>query len=222
VIWGVLQFPGSCDERDALHACTLAGGEARLIWHEDRDLGDVDGVVVPGGFSYGDYLRAGAIARFSPAMEAVAEFAAAGGPVLGICNGFQVLCEAGLLPGALLLNENMRFICRQLELVPAPLDALTTPERGESNERLSIPAKHGEGRYWAPGRVLDELENNGQVAYRYAAGQNPNGSARDIAGVSNEAGNVVGLMPHPEHAVDPLTGSTDGLAVFRALERFAG
>jgi phosphoribosylformylglycinamidine synthase I len=221
VIWGVLQFPGSCDERDALHACTLASGEARLIWHEERDLGGIDGVVVPGGFSYGDYLRAGAIARFSPAMEAVAELAAAGGPVLGICNGFQVLCEAGLLPGALLRNAELRFVCRQLELIPAPLDASTTPERGKSNERLSIPAKHGEGRYWAPDQVLDELEGKGQVAYRYAPGENPNGSLRDIAGVSNAAGNVVGLMPHPEHAVDPLTGSSDGLAVFRALERFA-
>jgi phosphoribosylformylglycinamidine synthase subunit PurQ / glutaminase len=204
VIWGVLQFPGSCDERDALHACSLLG-EARLVWHEERDLGGVDGVVVPGGFSYGDYLRAGAIARFSPAMEAVAELAAAGGPVLGICNGFQVLCEAGLLPGALLLNESMRFVCRQLELV------------GDGGERLSIPAKHGEGRYYAPDEVLDGLEANGQVAYRYAPGQNPNGSAREIAGVRNEAGNVVGLMPHPEHAVDPLTGSTDGLRVFEAV-----
>jgi len=205
VIWGVLQFPGSCDERDALHACRLASGEARLVWHEDRDLGGVDGVVVPGGFSYGDYLRAGAIARFSPAMEAVAELAAAGGPVLGICNGFQVLCEAGLLPGALLLNESMRFICRQVDLV------------ADGGERLSIPAKHGEGRYYAPEDQLDVLEANGQVAYRYAPGQNPNGSARDIAGVRNEAGNVVGLMPHPEHAVDPLTGSTDGLRVFAAV-----
>jgi phosphoribosylformylglycinamidine synthase subunit PurQ / glutaminase len=227
VIWGVLQFPGSCDERDALHACTLASGEARLVWHEDRDLGGVDGVVVPGGFSYGDYLRAGAIARFSPAMEAVAELAAAGGPVLGICNGFQVLCEAGLLPGALLLNERRRFVCRQVDLIPnMPLDALTTPEGGQSNERrdggrLSIPAKHGEGRYYAPDEVLDRLEGNGQVAYRYAPGQNPNGSARDIAGVRNEAGNVLGLMPHPEHAVDPLTGSTDGLRVFEAMSRFA-
>ncbi|HEY4778724.1 MAG TPA: phosphoribosylformylglycinamidine synthase subunit PurQ [Solirubrobacterales bacterium] len=204
MIWGVLQFPGSCDERDALHACSLLG-EARLVWHEERDLDGVGGVVVPGGFSYGDYLRAGAIARFSPAMEAVAELAAAGGPVLGICNGFQVLCEAGLLPGALLLNESMRFVCRQLDLV------------GDGGERLSIPAKHGEGRYYAPDEVLDGLEANGQVAYRYAPGQNPNGSARDIAGVRNEAGNVVGLMPHPEHAVDPLTGSTDGLRVFEAV-----
>jgi phosphoribosylformylglycinamidine synthase len=221
VIWGVLQFPGSCDERDALHACSLLG-EARLVWHEDRDLDGVDAVVVPGGFSYGDYLRAGAIARFSPAMEAVAELAAAGGPVLGICNGFQVLCEAGLLPGALLLNENLRFVCRQLDLIAAPRDALSTPGGVQSNERrdqlrLSVPAKHGEGRYYAPDEVLDGLEANGQVAYRYAPGQNPNGSARDIAGVRNEAGNVVGLMPHPEHAVDPLTGSTDGLRVFEAV-----
>jgi phosphoribosylformylglycinamidine synthase subunit PurQ / glutaminase len=216
--WGVLQFPGSCDERDALHACTLASGEARLIWHEERDLGDVDAVVIPGGFSYGDYLRAGAIARFSPAMEAVAELAAAGGPVLGICNGFQVLCEAGLLPGALLRNKDLRFVCRQLELVAD--GPISHDERGKSAHRpavLSIPAKHGEGRYYAPEEMLDGLEANGQVAYRYAPGQNPNGSARDIAGVWNEAGNVLGLMPHPEHAVDPLTGSTDGLRVFEAV-----
>ncbi|MDX6626696.1 MAG: phosphoribosylformylglycinamidine synthase subunit PurQ / glutaminase [Solirubrobacterales bacterium] len=208
MIWGVLQFPGSCDERDALNACTLASGEARLIWHEERDLGGVDAVVVPGGFSYGDYLRAGAIARFSPAMEAVAEFAAAGGPVLGICNGFQVLCEARLLPGALLRNIELRFICRQVDLVAG-------------GETLSIPMKHGEGRYYAPEEMLDRLEANGQVVYRYADGHNSNGSVRDIAGVSNEAGNVVGLMPHPEHAVDPLTGSADGLKVFRSLQRFA-
>jgi phosphoribosylformylglycinamidine synthase len=217
--WGVLQFPGSCDERDALHACSLLG-EARLVWHEERNLGSIDAIVVPGGFSYGDYLRAGAIARFSPAMEAVAEFAAAGGPVLGICNGFQVLCEAGLLPGALLLNESTRFTCRQLDLIPESLTVtLTTPERGQSHSQqvLSIPAKHGEGRYFAPDGVLDALEANGRIAYRYAPGQNPNGSARDIAGVRNEAGNVVGLMPHPEHAVDPLTGSTDGLRVFEAV-----
>jgi phosphoribosylformylglycinamidine synthase len=205
VIWGVLQFPGSCDERDAAHACELAGGEARLVWHEEDDLSGVDAVVVPGGFSYGDYLRAGAIARFSPAMAAVAEFAAAGGPVLGICNGFQVLCEAGLLPGALLLNAELRFVCRQVDLLD------------DDGERLSVPIKHGEGRYWAPDEVLDELEANGQVAYRYAEGHCPNGSAREIAGVRNEGGNVLGLMPHPEHAVDPLTGSTDGLKVFQAV-----
>ena len=216
--WGVLQFPGSCDERDALHACELSGGEARLVWHEERELDGIDAIVVPGGFSYGDYLRAGAIARFSPAMEAVAEFAAAGGPVLGICNGFQVLCEAGLLPGALLLNDTLRFTCRQLDLIEEPNGRLTTAEVGQSTIRqLSIPAKHGEGRYFAPDEALDRLEANGQVAYRYAPGQNPNGSARDIAGVRNEAGNVVGLMPHPEHAVDQLTGSTDGLRVFEAV-----
>jgi phosphoribosylformylglycinamidine synthase len=210
VIWGVLQFPGSCDERDALHACKVVGGaKPRLIWHEERDLDGIDGVVVPGGFSYGDYLRAGAIARFSPAMEAVAELAAAGGPVLGICNGFQVLCEAGLLPGALLRNAELRFICKQVDLVALP------------QQRLSIPIKHGEGRYYAPPEMLDRLEANGQIAYRYADGHNANGSVRDIAGVRNERGNVVGLMPHPEHAVDPLTGSTDGRLVFEALEGFA-
>jgi phosphoribosylformylglycinamidine synthase len=216
--WGVLQFPGSCDERDALHACELSGGEARLIWHEEHDLGGIDAVVVPGGFSYGDYLRAGAIARFSAAMEAVAELAAAGGPVLGICNGFQVLCEAGLLPGALLVNENMRFVCRQVDLL---VEGFGGPETPKSCDRpgatLSIPAKHGEGRYWAPEGMLDALEANGQVAFRYAPGQNPNGSARDIAGVCNEAGNVLGLMPHPEHAVDAMTGSVDGLRVFEAV-----
>jgi phosphoribosylformylglycinamidine synthase len=214
--WGILQFPGSCDERDALRACSLLG-EAELIWHEERDLGGVDAVVVPGGFSYGDYLRAGAIAQFSPAMAAVAEHAAAGGPVLGICNGFQVLCEADLLPGALLLNEELRFVCRQVDLIAA----FPPPEGGKSfnegEDRLSIPVKHGEGRYWAPEEALDELEARGQVAYRYAPGQNPNGSARDIAGVSNAAGNVLGLMPHPEHAVDAMTGSTDGLKVFSAI-----
>ena len=209
MIWGVLQFPGSCDERDALHACEVVGGEARLVWHEDRGLGGVDGVVVPGGFSYGDYLRAGAIARFSPAMEAVAELAAAGGPVLGICNGFQVLCEAGLLPGALLRNAELRFICKQVDLLDG------------AGGTLSIPIKHGEGRYYAPEEMLDRLEASGQVAYRYADGHNANGSSRDIAGVRNERGNVVGLMPHPEHAVDPLTGSTDGRLVFEALEGFA-
>ena len=212
---GVLQFPGSCDERDALAAAERVG-EARLVWHEETDLDGLDGVIVPGGFSYGDYLRAGAIARFSPAMEAVARFAAGGGPVLGICNGFQVLCEAGLLPGALLPNERLRFVCRQVKLVaerfPGPFAAEIGP-----GEALSIPVKHMSGRYFAPDAQLDELEGEGRVAFRYAPGENPNGSSRDIAGIVNEAGNVLGLMPHPEHAVDPLTGSDDGLALFRAL-----
>jgi phosphoribosylformylglycinamidine synthase len=222
VIWGVLQFPGSCDERDAVHACeVVTGKKARLIWHEDRDLSGVDGVVVPGGFSYGDYLRAGAIARFSPAMEAVAELAAAGGPVLGICNGFQVLCEARLLPGALLRNEELRFICKQADLLGVDGPKTADIERFSAHQHLSIPVKHGEGRYYAPEEMLDALEAKGQVAYRYADGHNANGSVRDIAGVRNERGNVVGLMPHPEHAVDPLTGSTDGRKVFEALERYA-
>jgi phosphoribosylformylglycinamidine synthase subunit PurQ / glutaminase len=212
---GVIQFPGSCDERDALGAVERVG-EGRLVWHEETDLGGLDGVVVPGGFSYGDYLRAGAIARFSPAMEAVARFAGEGGVVLGICNGFQVLCEAGLLPGALLPNEGLRFICRQVELVA---EDFTGPFGSgiEPGGRLSIPVKHMSGRYFAPDDELDRMEASGQVAFRYAAGENPNGSVRDIAGVVNGAGNVLGLMPHPEHAVDPLTGSDDGLALFRAL-----
>jgi phosphoribosylformylglycinamidine synthase len=212
---GVLQFPGSCDERDALAAAERVG-DARLVWHEETDLGGLDGVIVPGGFSYGDYLRAGAIARFSPAMEAVARFADDGGPVLGICNGFQVLCEAGLLPGALLPNQGLRFVCRQVELIaadfPGPFGAGI-----EAGERLSIPIKHMSGRFFAPDRELDSLEASGRVAFRYGPGQNPNGSVRDIAGVVSEGGNVLGLMPHPEHAVDSLTGSDDGLALFRAL-----
>jgi len=212
---GVVQFPGSCDERDALAAVQRIG-DGRLVWHEETDLSGLDGVVVPGGFSYGDYLRAGAIARFSPAMEAVARFAGEGGPVLGICNGFQVLCEAGLLPGALLPNSGLRFICRRVSLVEegfkCAFGRALTP-----GDRLSIPIKHMSGRYFAPDDQLDRMESNGQVAFRYGPGENPNGSVRDVAGVVNETGNVLGLMPHPEHAVDPLTGSDDGLALFRAL-----
>ena len=191
-------------------------GEARLVWHEDTELGGVDVVVVPGGFSYGDYLRAGAIARFAPAMEAVARHAAAGRPVLGICNGFQVLCEAGLLPGALLPNDSLRFVCRQVEL---EVESTATPFTSEcrSGERLSIPVKHESGRYFAPPEQLDQIEARGGVALRYGPGQNPNGSVRDIAGVVNEHRNVMGLMPHPEHAVDPLTGSDDGLRIFTSL-----
>jgi phosphoribosylformylglycinamidine synthase I len=216
VMFGVVQFPGSCDERDAVLACERVG-EVRLVWHRDSELADIDVVVIPGGFSYGDYLRAGAIARFSPAMGAVAEFAAAGGPVLGICNGFQVLCEAGLLPGALLPNEGLRFVCRQAQLeVAGPRTPFTSSL--EPGDTLSIPVKHMSGRYFAPPRMLDEIEANDQVVFRYA-GDNPNGSLRDIAGVCNEAGNVLGLMPHPEHAVDPLTGSADGLRIFESLAR---
>ena len=213
--FGVLQFPGSCDERDALAACALVG-DATLIWHAETDLGGVDAVIVPGGFSYGDYLRAGAIARFAPAMGAVAEFAAAGGPVLGICNGFQVLCEAGMLPGALLPNVGLRFVCRQVAIDVAGTDTAFTAGLA-TGERLSVPVKHTTGCYFAPDEMLDRLEAAGQIVFRYAPGQNPNGSAREIAGVANEAGNVVGLMPHPEHAVDPLTGSADGLRLFQAV-----
>ena len=213
--FGVLRFPGSCDEVDALLACRRYG-EAELLWHHDRDLKDVDAVVVPGGFSYGDYLRAGAIARFSPVMESVAEFASDGGLVFGICNGFQVLCEARLLPGALLPNAELRFICRQMDVVVENADTpfTRTCVRGE---RLSIPMKHMSGRYYAPPEVIESMERHGQVVLRYAPGGPHNGSARDIAGVTNEAGNVMGLMPHPEHAVDPLTGSDDGGKLFQSL-----
>jgi phosphoribosylformylglycinamidine synthase I len=211
VKFGVVQFPGSCDERDALAAARRVG-DAELLWHADADLRGADAVIIPGGFSYGDYLRVGAIARFSPVMGDVERFARHGGLVLGICNGFQVLCEAGLLSGALLPNTSLRFVCRQVEIevVNASIPWTAGCEVGR---RLSIPAKHTTGRYWAPEAVLDELEANGQVILRYAPGHNFNGSARDIAGVSNKAGNVLGLMPHPEHAVDALMGSVDGLAL---------
>jgi phosphoribosylformylglycinamidine synthase I len=216
VKFGVLQFPGSCDEVDALMA-TERVGEAELIWHGDRDLKGADAIVVPGGFSYGDYLRAGAIARFAPAMESVIEFAREGGPVLGICNGFQVLCEAHLLPGALLVNANRRFTFRQLQLEVVNADTTFTRACVEG-ERLSIPAKHAWGRYYADKPTLRAMRDRGQVLLRYAAGQNFNGSLQDIAGVCNEAGNVFGLMPHPEHAVDQLTGgSADGLKIFESL-----
>jgi phosphoribosylformylglycinamidine synthase len=209
--FGVVRFPGSCDDVDAQQAAARVG-DAVLLWHADRDLQGADAIVVPGGFSYGDYLRAGAIARFAPIMEEVVEFARAGGPVLGICNGFQVLCEAGLLPGALLPNVHLRFRCRQVAVEVVNADAVWT-RACEVGERLSIPCKHTTGRYYAPDP--DELEANGQVVLRYAPGENPNGSLRDIAGVCNEAGNVVGLMPHPEHAVDELVGgSADGLKLF--------
>jgi phosphoribosylformylglycinamidine synthase subunit PurQ / glutaminase len=205
--FGVIRFPGSCDEVDAFDAAERVG-EAVLLWHADRDLQGVDAVIVPGGFSYGDYLRAGAIARFAPVMEEVAEFAHEGGLVLGICNGFQVLCEAHLLPGALLPNASLRFVFRQVELDLAAPDTAFTREC-EPGRRLSIPVKHTTGRFYSPEPV--------NVVLRYAAGHNPNGSQDDIAGICNEAGNVFGLMPHPEHAVDPLTGSTDGLRIFESM-----
>jgi len=212
---GVVRFPGSCDETDALDACALVA-DAELLWHGSTDLDGVVAVVVPGGFSYGDYLRPGAIARFSPVMEAVAKFAAEGGPVLGICNGFQVLCEAGLLPGALLPNDSLRFFCRQVDLI---VERPTTPWTAacDAGERLSIPSKHANGRWYADPETVARLESNGQVVFRYAPGENPNGSVADIAGVCSERGNVVGLMPHPEHAVDSLTGSADGLKLFSSI-----
>jgi phosphoribosylformylglycinamidine synthase I len=220
--FGVLQFPGSCDEVDALAAARRVG-EAELIWHGDRDLAGADAIVVPGGFSYGDYLRAGAIARFAPAMESVIEFARDGGPVLGICNGFQVLCEARLLPGALLVNANRRFTFRQLDLEVVNADTVFT-RACTPGERLSIPAKHAWGRYYADEPTLSAMGERGQIVLRYAHGQNFNGSLADIAGVCNQDGNVFGLMPHPEHAVDMLTGgSADGLKIFESIaSAFAG
>jgi phosphoribosylformylglycinamidine synthase I len=215
VKFGVVRFPGSCDEVDAQLACQRVG-EAVILWHGDHDLQGVDAVVVPGGFSYGDYLRAGAIARFAPVMEPVAEFAAAGGLVLGICNGFQVLCEAGLLPGALLTNNSLRFIFRQVDLDVVSADSPFTGTCAVG-DRLSIPVKHMTGCYYAPPALLDELTAGDQILLRYAPGHNPNGSLDDIAGVCNKARNVFGLMPHPEHAVDPLTGSTDGLEIFTSI-----
>ena len=213
--FGVLRFPGTCDEVDAQLACERVG-EAVILWHGDTDLQGVDAIVVPGGFSYGDYLRVGAIARFAPVMEEVERFARSGGPVLGICNGFQVLCEAGLLPGALLPNTSLRFLCKQVGLTVVNDDTAWT-RATSAGDPLSIPVKHTTGRYYAPDPVLDEMEAAGQVVFRYAPGENPNGSLRDIAGVANAAGNVVGLMPHPEHAVDPLTGSADGLKLFESV-----
>jgi phosphoribosylformylglycinamidine synthase subunit PurQ / glutaminase len=215
--FGVVRFPGSCDEVDALLACRRHG-EAELLWHGADDLGDVDVVVIPGGFSYGDYLRAGAIARFAPIMDSVAAFARDGGPVLGICNGFQVLCEAGLLPGALLPNANLRFVCRQVRVAVEAVDTPFTRDCARG-ELLSLPVKHGSGRFHASAPLLDELDAHGQVVLRYAPGENPNASVADIAGVTNRERNVMGLMPHPEHAVDALAGSTDGGRLFASLAR---
>jgi phosphoribosylformylglycinamidine synthase I len=208
---GVLVFPGSNDDRDAAWALSALGADPQLVWHAEPDLPSVDAVVLPGGFSYGDYLRAGAIARFAPVMRAVADFAHEGGPILGICNGFQILCEAGLLPGALRPNASLSFVCRDVRVVVEPAETLFAA-RCEPGERLVIPVKHGDGCYQAP----DDLQA-GQVLLRYAPGENPNGSDNDIAGVINAEGNVLGLMPHPEHAVDTLLGSGDGGLILAAL-----
>jgi phosphoribosylformylglycinamidine synthase len=222
---GVVTFPGTLDDRDSGRAVRLAGAEAVPLWHRDKDLKQVDAVVLPGGFSYGDYLRAGAISRFSPVMASVIEQARAGMPVLGICNGFQVLTEAHLLPGAMLRNTALHFVCRNQRLRVESTATAWTADFTPGQE-ISIPLKNIDGRYTADERVLDELEAEGRVVFRYATGGparegygNPNGSLRDIAGITNAAGNVVGLMPHPEHAVESLvgTGGTDGLGFFASV-----
>lgn len=224
---GVVTFPGSLDDRDALRAIRLMGGEGVLLWHAERDLAGVDAVILPGGFSYGDYLRTGAIARFAPIMDEVRTFAERGGPVVGICNGFQILCEAAILPGALIRNRQLRFVCRWVDVrVETSLSALTgglVP-----GEVLRVPVKHGEGQFVAAPEDLARIEGEGLVVFRYCApggeldeAANPNGSANAIAGVRNEAGNVVGLMPHPEHAVDPDVGDTGGQPMLGSLLSFA-
>lgn len=213
---GVVTFPGTLDDVDAARAVTYAGGEAVALWHGDHDLRGVDAVVLPGGFSYGDYLRAGAIARFAPVMSEIVDSAERGMPVLGICNGFQVLCEAHLLPGALIRNEHLHFVCRDQALAVENVSTAWTSDF-EAGQTIVVPVKNGEGSYTADERTLDMLEDAGRVVFRYVDG-NPNGSRRDIAGISNKRGNVVGLMPHPEHAIDPLTGpGVDGLGLFTSV-----
>jgi phosphoribosylformylglycinamidine synthase subunit PurQ / glutaminase len=213
---GVVTFPGSLDDRDAARAVKASGAEAVSLWHGDATIQGVDAVVLPGGFSYGDYLRAGAIARFSPVVAEIIAAADKGLPVLGICNGFQVLCEAGLLPGALIRNAGLHFVCRDQRLRVESATSRWTSQYAEGAE-VVIPVKHGEGRYVADVTTIEQLERDGLVAFRYVGG-NPNGALNDIAGIRNAAGNVVGLMPHPEHAIDELTGpSVDGLAMFASL-----
>jgi len=221
----VVTFPGSNDDRDALRAVRSLGGEGIPVWHRDADLEGADAVVLPGGFAYGDYLRTGAVAAFSPVMDAVREHAARGRPVLGICNGFQILCESGLLPGALIRNRGLAFICRTVHL---RVENVRTPFTSalEPGDVIDIPIKHGEGQFVADPGTLRRIEGEGQVAFRYCgpAGElgdehNPNGAANHIAGLANEDGNVVGMMPHPEHAVDPDTGPTGGQPLFDSLLR---
>jgi phosphoribosylformylglycinamidine synthase len=223
---GVITFPGSLDDRDALRAVALMGGEPLSVWHADPDLSGADAVILPGGFSYGDYLRTGAIARFARVMDAVREFAGRGGPVLGICNGFQILCEAGLLPGALIRNRGLSFICRWVSLRPEPG---VFGDGGDRRDVLQMPIKHGEGQFVVEPPELDRIEREGLVALRYCSPQgvvddafNPNGAAAGIAGIRNAAGNVLGLMPHPEHAVDPDLGPTGGQVVLDWLLTRAG
>ncbi|GAB3675561.1 phosphoribosylformylglycinamidine synthase subunit PurQ [Saccharopolyspora dendranthemae] len=213
---GVITFPGTLDDVDAARAVRRAGGEAVALWHADHDLKGVDAVVVPGGFSYGDYLRCGAIAKFAPVMTEVIIAAGKGMPVLGVCNGFQILCESGLLPGVLTRNAGLHYVCRDQWLkVENNSSAWTT--RFDAGAELLIPIKHGEGNYVADEAVLDQLEGEGRVLFRYA-GENPNGSRRDIAGITDARGRVAGMMPHPEHAIDPLTGPTDdGLGMFLSV-----
>ncbi|MEV4997559.1 phosphoribosylformylglycinamidine synthase subunit PurQ [Streptomyces niveus] len=214
---GVVTFPGTLDDRDSLRAVRIAGAEPVSLWHRDKDIKQVDAVVLAGGFSYGDYLRAGAISRFSPVMETIIEQAKGGMPVLGICNGFQILTETHLLPGAMLRNNHLHFICRDQRLRVENAGTAWTADY-DAGQEISVPLKNIDGRYVAAESVLDELEAEGRVAFRYLDG-NPNGSLRDIAGITNAAGNVVGLMPHPEHAVEPLigTGRTDGLGFFTSI-----
>lgn len=215
---GIVTFPGSLDDGDAARAVRLAGGEAVGLWHGDDNLASVDAIVLPGGFSYGDYLRCGAIARFAPIMGSLVPAAQSGLPVLGICNGFQILCESHLLPGALTRNDHLHFICRDQRLRIEQTNTAWTADLS-AGEEIVIPLKNGEGGYVADEATLDRLEGDGRVVARYLE-INPNGSRRDIAGIANERGNVVGLMPHPEHAVEPLTGpSTDGLAFFTSVLR---
>jgi phosphoribosylformylglycinamidine synthase len=213
---GVVTFPGSLDDQDARRAATYAGAEAVKLWHADEDLKNVDAVVLPGGFSYGDYLRCGAIARFAPVMEKIVDAANGGLPVLGICNGFQILCESHLLPGALLRNDHRKFICRDQKLRIDNSTSMWT-KNFSMNQEITIPLKNGEGGFIADTKTLDELEAEGRVIARYLD-VNPNGSMRNIAGITNAKGNVVGIMPHPEHAIDSLTGpTTDGLLFFTSV-----
>ena len=217
--FGVIVFPGSNCDHDAFYAASHnLGQQAEFIWHDSASLGSVDAVILPGGFAYGDYLRCGAIAKFSPVMRAIRQFAAGGGPVLGICNGFQVLVEAGLLPGALIRNRGLKFICCELRLAVGTTNSPFT-NAAQAGQVLRIPMAHGEGCYYADERTLDELEAEDRVAFRYL--DNPNGSLRDIAGILSRERNVMGMMPHPERASDPLMGSSDGLVVFQSLLRAA-